>query len=485
MPVAPKATPKPVANTQTVIAASPATAPRKPTALQKPVAPSVTLAGTVAVDAGYVVKAGAGTVVDGHLIANNGGSVLANNSSNLIANNGGSVISDHGGAIISDHAAGRRVLADDAATYGAVLPAAGMELGVRSLVTGKPIPVGVDDAGKPVYSIYTNKDGAYEVYVPAEEQGNVLLEAQIPQTKDPRQRYEVIARPATKAAKVVDEDTAQITRYMREAFVARIYGFFTVDPDVTICSITASPAFPPEFKTVLKGTLPEVRSVAAAAGITASEDQRAAVQALAARCADIVIAQVDLEAVVLGTTTIFWGNKPGEGPEPAVPAAVTVVRAFRETATKVLAKDPGFFEDQSFFRIANACKPGTYVIKKPSDATAFVVSEYMTDNRVDALSWADTVINTVGTPRDANGIEPDRRLNAAGIALAQRVALAFFGDEGGSKATCLELMRHFDRVNPLGEGVPFPPAKPLTCPHQFADGYSEDGCATGAPIMPR
>jgi hypothetical protein len=237
------------------------TAPLVANLLAKPAGQATrTLTGTIAVDPAYIVAQGAGNVVaqgggnllaagalvsnDGGSLINNGGSTLINNGGSTLINNGGSTLINNGGStivaqgagnvvaqgagnlsagagvlatdgvtIVAQGAASRRVLADAPA---GPLPAAGMAVGAYSLSTGQYVPLGVDAKGQPVYTVFSNLKGAYEVYVP-EAAGNVLIVANVPGQRDHRMAFNLLDGAGPR----IDEDTAMVTKLLRQLMYGR------------------------------------------------------------------------------------------------------------------------------------------------------------------------------------------------------------------------------------------------------------------------
>jgi hypothetical protein len=242
-----------------VHAASPTPGVAGPVRLAKPASASTTLAGAIVVDAGYIVAQGGGNIVaqgggnvvtagplntndGGSLITNDGGSMTGGNGgTTIVAQGGGNIVAQGGGNLITNDGAG--VVASDGVTIvaqgggnivaqgggnyrlaaapapGTQLPAAGMAVGAYSLTSGRYVPVGVDKAGKPVYTVYSNLQGAYELYVPADA-GNVLVVANVPGSRDHRLAFDLLDGAGDR----LDEDTAMVTKLLRQL----MYGRFQV-----------------------------------------------------------------------------------------------------------------------------------------------------------------------------------------------------------------------------------------------------------------
>ncbi|MDB5100378.1 MAG: hypothetical protein JWM80_4799 [Cyanobacteria bacterium RYN_339] len=465
--------------------------------LMKPPGSASLLAGRVTLDASYIVANSGGTVISDHGSAflgagattNDGGRLIANNGGGLIADNAGNVIvgaetpllSDHGSALISDQGTGlianngggltgktkRQLLDAEQTAYGSLVPAAGVELHVRSLRTGERLPVGVGPDGKPVYGVYSNLAGGYELYVAEDEAANVLVEATIPQTTDKRQQYALVA-PKDGSQAVIDEDTGLSSREIQEIFAGRFSQWMVGDPASWLCIIGGSHSLPEATRKLLTDALTDLHGHAVAAGVKADPDMAPAVRALSWRCAGMLLAALDLSAVKLGSGDTSWGQAPEETPQPALEAVTQVFRVAREAATPKLAADPAYFEGQPYFTLANACAPGRYTIKRPSDLNAFLMAEYLVDGTDPGLYWCNQVFLGIGAERDAQGVRLQRRLNAALNEMATALAKLVLINAHGELDAVHQLIAAFDP-----KAVPdaaIPNATPSSCPRPVASG---------------
>jgi hypothetical protein len=438
-----------------------ASTPASDVPLRKPASASLTLKGTVALDPSYIVATGAGSI-----IANNGSSVLAVGATQakggqIVSNNGGGVIANNGGNIIANHGAGLRALMA-AGPAGALVPAAGMEVGVRSLRTGKALAVGVDGQGQPVYRVYSNLTGGFELYIPAEEAGNVLIETTVPQSTDPRQAYAVLAPTAAAAGQAVDDDAAVVTRFVRDVAVRRFVDYLEQPPDVSETYYAG--IIPDELVGPLRATLGQLRSAAAAAGISADAKLQPAVWALVAGMTDKQLARLDLGSLVLDHAQVaYWGTCTGEEREGAIAGLTALMRQVREGAAARLAADPAAFDQEAYLQLGNACKPGTYVIKRPADLVGFLVDEYLAPNRYDTDNWRLVVLNSVDAAYDAKGIDNAKRLYAATAAVAIGVLLPVLTNTDGALDEALARIAAFkpDASIPAGAPTPGLPTCPL------------------------
>ncbi|MDB5101668.1 MAG: hypothetical protein JWM80_6089 [Cyanobacteria bacterium RYN_339] len=422
--------------------------------LARPGSPTVELRAKVVVDAAYIVAQGGGNIV-----ANNGGNVLLTGDARLISDKGSGVISDHGAGLIGNNAGSRRVLAAQE-----LLPAAGMTVQVTSLRTGKPLTLGMDAAGQPVLTTTTDLQGEVKVYIPKEEQGNVLVQAAVPGSADKRLQYGLVTATATTTTALVDEDTAQVSALLRVAIAGRIGAQLTQDPARALCEVGNTDVFPPAIKAALQQSVSELHAAALQAGVKPGP----AADALALAMGDTVLANLDLGAIMM-TPEVYPGLPRAE---PMFPAMVEVMRHVRDQAARQLAQDPNAFAAKPYIVEGNSCKPGTYVIAKATDLNAFIVQEYLAAARNGELPRVRAVIDDVGARRP-EGVADDQavRLSAAASALEAVLGIAFVTDQNGAKSTALAQIKAFDPAK-------FGSARPLPCWQPTADELK--GCE-GAP----
>jgi hypothetical protein len=442
-----------------------------PALLQAPTEPSTRLAGTVTIDAAYTVAHGSGTLLSDHgsgilavgglvsdqgggLISDHGGALVANNSGNIIANNAGNILSNNSSSLTGKTK--RTVLADAAPAPGTTLPAAGMLIRATSMHTHEPIALGVDGAGQPVYAIYSNLNGAFEIFVPASEQGNVLLSAEVPGVDDARLSYLTVAPAKAAEGLPIDEDANATTRYVREGLIGRLVQMMTEEPAESLCLLADNGNLSPTLKQLIATTVTEMHTAALGVGIQPADRTNLAVWALAGRCADAVIAQTDLQALKLGTSNTAWGNQANEGPEPALQAMDEVLGAARAAAAKQLAADPRYFDGFQALKDANACEPGRYQILKPADVSSFLVDEYLSRTGKNAVKDAGNILIALGAGLDAKGVERLRRMRASADAIAQGLSQSFVLDTGGARTQIMALVKAYQPSYQAIPGEPRP-----------------------------
>jgi hypothetical protein len=393
--------------------------------LRPPAGDASVLKGVARLDASYIVAAGAGNIISGNgsaivaagggnIISGNGSAVLANAGGQIVASGAGNVISGNGSAIISGNgsaivaqgggnivasgagnivasgAGNRRLLAagDDAR-----VPVAGMPLGVYSLTDHQPVPVGVDKDGKPVYTVYTNQAGGFELYLPKEKAGNVLVVAQVkPEATDPRLAYGFVAESGTGEELSLDEDTAVLTTYFRRGlgpFLAQ--GMLENDVEKVESQYLDTKGLPATLKLVIDKQFKELRAAAKLVNVDSAPEQE--VKDLVQRMVDAMVAHFYLgtdpakQPIILtrSPSCNYW-----HGPdEPAMPAMADLMRILRVKVRAKLAADPSYFDNTDYVRTVNAIRRSEgkpeYRIQKDTDLNNLVVTEYFAESN--ELRW--------------------------------------------------------------------------------------------------
>lgn len=324
--------------------------------------------------AGQVISNNAGNLVSENgtgLISDAGGNIIANNGGTLIANNGGGLISDVGGSLTSKV---KYALADVAGppplTLGTELPAAGMLVEALSLHTHKPLAIGLDGSGQPVYGIYTNLKGDYAISVPPAEAGNVLVTALVPGSTDQDLNYALLGATGTSALKF-DEETAVVTKLVRTIIADRLIGWILVPP------VSESASTDP-LNAILGGFLGKLAAAEKQAN-TATLPPATAL-ALAYRVGDEVLSAIDFSTV----TVLTGGKWNGPANELAIPFMADALRGIDQGAAPVLAANRHAFDDLVAQQPLNFAKlaahypeiavipPVSFKIAKPADVSDFV-----------------------------------------------------------------------------------------------------------------
>ncbi|MEB3197449.1 MAG: hypothetical protein VKP62_09625 [Candidatus Sericytochromatia bacterium] len=390
----------------------------------------------------------------GALIGDQGGSLISNGGAGLISNGGAGLISNAGGGLtgkvkyrLADASEGGvQVLSGERGPgFGTLLPAAGMRVAVRSLRTGQLLPIGQDPSGKPVYSIYTNLSGGYEFHLPPEEAGNVMVLAEVPQVADARTRYGLLTPVQAQDAAVVDEDTALMTRFVREVFAARLAAVLTTPPAQITCLFQTGDGLPAPLVTPLTQMIEEIHGAGQAAGVTADPARATAVAVLAHRMADTVLAPIDLAGIVIPTPAVEGKTSPNTSGRPALTVLLEVLKEGRTAATSKLEAQPTLFDELPFFRAANACEPGRYSIRKAADVGAFLLAEYIANNSDPGLLRASEVFAAIGMPTAEFGhAYASSRLTRAMDAILMRLLLSY----NGNKEAVRQVIAGYDAAAP-------------------------------------
>ena len=166
---------------------------------------------------------------EGSLLLAMGQAAIAPNGQSLISTSGTAITSGPSGNLVSTTQvvpSYRLQAATPALPPGTMLPAAGMQLGVESLVTHKLLPIGQDAAGNPVYSVYSNLQGGYELYVASSVGETVQLVA----TSGPQIELDLLDLPATDPSpRVVGDATSVTTQFVRQAFALDLQTIIKLD----------------------------------------------------------------------------------------------------------------------------------------------------------------------------------------------------------------------------------------------------------------
>lgn len=398
----PVASPSPSASTSTAPSASPSasasSAPRAPMPLQKPAGATRVLKGTVSIDAHYAASAGGGRIVgnnggqaiafgDASLIANNGSNVISDNGASLIgkvkapiaglvSNNGGALVSNNGGGLISDKGVGYRTLQAAAPALGEILPAAGLAIRVFSLRTGEILPIGADEAGKPVYEVYSDAQGRYTLYLPESAVDNVLLQAFVPEKVDKQLDLRLVV-PEAEATQTVDVDGSLVTDLLRKALTNNM----EVDLRIYAESATLEEAVAKDteiysnmFRDLIMQMRRKIFTAAEAAGVKSYSPERRRV--LAQRITDAALSHLDLPAI----QTNYARQKLTIPEEPAMEALKALMQENRESLRadmrEQLAKGvdlAAYYAEDEIVKTVNAVTTPPFVIRNPAEAMDFFV----------------------------------------------------------------------------------------------------------------
>jgi hypothetical protein len=524
---APIATPqsKPV---ERALVASPAATPLAlaPQTLQAPKGASRVLAGTIAVDASYIVASGGGNVVKlngqsviagagqvisndgGTLLSKEGGALLARGTGNVISNDGGTLITNDGGSVISND--GGTLYADDGTSFlargsgiiaqgggnavagkvyglaatgtpavpavGTRLPAAGILVSVVSLATHKYLPVGVDGAGKPVYAVYSNARGQYTLYLATADASNVVVVASARDTSDHRRAYNLLASGNEDRTQTLDEASSIACKFLRRALVNQMKAY-TDDPVYGASRRCNEPVQESVLKDLLGSFLADVTaaSQAAKAGpTTATSDDRNMQKA-----ADYLFGCVTLGELRTqpGVVSLQLPNAKPLPSELVVTTIADVLDRLTQAAATQLAKDPNFFTCgqgpqalQAFCdKVAAQNKVGAHhgqvpplAATTPADFGEYVLGTLLPQPSGGYAGDSPALLEFAGVPDSQTQIA---RLAAAGF--GSQLALIDCFKNGNATHSASQVQNEFlDLVSggqPRKPGLP-PPTPPANCP---------------------
>jgi hypothetical protein len=305
---------------------------------------------SIAVAIGGAVIANNGS----NLISDAGGTLIAGNTGNFIASDagsGGTAASSPGGALLaaggllSDHGAaltgsGSALTSKTKYTLQQVQerpPTAGMLVSAVSLKTHKYVPVGVDPDGKPVYAIYSNLQGGYELYLPKAEEGNVLVVASAPAVHDDSLVCNAFTPVEAAQQVALDEDTALATAHIRRLFVARLASLLTGNfGDDLLANLGKRNAF---LAPILERLTRVTKGIAAAGHVPQGPGwgDSPQVRDLAQLMTDAGLAYVDTST--MHTSKLYTPDWNGPD-EPVYPALGDVFRLVRASSERYIAAHP-------------------------------------------------------------------------------------------------------------------------------------------------
>jgi hypothetical protein len=423
--------------------------------LVRPPAGTRLLGGTVRVDAAYMAGTGAGRLVgadgatlvgaDGAtaiaaagapLVAAGKGNAIAplrpDAGGGLIGPDGASVVSAGGGSLIG--ADGASLVGADGASYtlaqadsgllpGQALPAAGMMVAAISLADDKPVSVGRDADGQPVYAVYTDAEGKYQIYPPEEAHGNLRVVA-LAGGKDARLRYGALADPSRAEKRDVSEAATTAARYVHLCILSQLDGFLRKGKvtriEVALAAEQASTGMPQPANAGI------ARLEAAAAAIGYEQLPASTRDALLRRIGDIALADLDL-------TKIRMEDPPGL----AMDVIEDRLEKGAQQVAELMASPPaGKTAATMFADVAELTVNGVRSeILRPADFNEFIVTRYIAIDPLDSAVYVDRIHGLrlrMGLPV-AEGPQTD--LGAAGYALAIEIGFHLFGVDGTENGT--------------------------------------------------
>lgn len=376
---------------------------------------------TVRADAGWIIANNGGSLISdnglgainvgGALISDNGLGVVSNNGGNLVVAEGqrlilnaGTLISDNGlgltakAKLVSDNGLGiianngggfvtrtRYGLAQAAAPMlGTALPAAGMVVGLIDPRTGAPVPVGIDEAGQPVYAVFSDAAGRVQLHIAPDLPGNLRLVVFPATGADKRLRFNAFVANGDGAPKV-DDDEAQVAAFLRGIMSRRLATMYM--QNVTGAGGVQNGLIPPGLVAKAPGLASLAQPLADrmrgflddVGGAKASPRR---LEALMLLLADRVITDMDL-AIIIADASGLEDESKAE-PKPAVETVRAIFKRVAEGAAVRLREAPRWFDDKPYVIEASrrrmARGGGAYAIRKPTDLVELLVIEFMGSN---------------------------------------------------------------------------------------------------------
>jgi hypothetical protein len=331
---------------------------------------------------GLITNDGAGFAApDGNtLIGQDGASLITNDGGGLISNDGGGLVSTGSGSLVSTGSGSLgakpvafRLVTDEPAPLPPdlppALPAAGMWVGARSLRNGKPVPVGLDPAGKPVYTVFSNAEGKFQLFLDPALVESVRLVAAVPGANEARHFYNLITPAGGDAT--VGEDKALATSFVRFVLSRWLVNLMAGRSDFVFEDI--SPAtrklLPPEVLDRAKAVVDTMSDVARKLNIYAYGNRPDLQRRVALLFADRLLLEQDV--TIEGAPV-----PPLQG--PAIDAMIATFQALNQRATAL----PGaqvealpFMVEVNRGRLARKLPP--YRIVRASDVADVLMEEYL------------------------------------------------------------------------------------------------------------
>ena len=295
----------------------------------------------------------------------------------LVGADGGSLIGADGGSLIGADGGTYRLAQAPAPASGLkagqALPAAGMLVAALSLADGKPLPVGQDADGKPVYAVYTDAAGRYEIFPPAESRGNLRVVAIAGAGTDARLRYGVFANPGTEGAAGVGPGSRDVSE---PAAIAASYVYLCVMGQLDSIlrkNFKSRIELVMEQAEAIGAELPEIKAVRRLEALAEElgyeswpAEER---DALLRRVVDIGLANVDFATLQ---------NLDGQ---PALPILEEKLAKGVEEVAALMAAPPAGKTARTVFDDVPTLKG--YTILRPSDLNEFIVTKIIAVDPLD------------------------------------------------------------------------------------------------------
>jgi hypothetical protein len=454
--------------------------------------------GNVIAEAGLNLLAAGGSLVaegGGAIVAQGGGNIVAQGGGNIVAQGGGNIVAQGGGNLaaqgnrqlvgfhVLDNAGTSPASPLPAADVGVVLPAVGMRISVLSLDTNTPVPIGQDEAGRPVYTVYTNAEGHYDLYLPAAEAGNVRVVANVRNVPagdnpladpNPRYRYDIVNHPGSDGA--VDEDTEEVSRFLLDFFSSQMVPFLVLNLDRAGFEARLAESFDRYKITGLlrSSVLDAIVKLNTAGKEAGLREANPAVAAALARS----IARQALAGLTLDSVTVTRDSSPyyplHVAPNDQENALVAMKQIFGDARKKAANFLPpvrvGYIEHQSFFESA-LCRgyiPRDFRIERPSDVSRFINQAYLTREVVEWEQISQVLssigANTLPANISAPGAFQADRLQAATTEILKQMLIKETLQTDRAVAYLKAPHPNLLLENPTGSATQAPAPEPICAP---------------------
>ena len=384
---------------------------------------SVAFAGTVVVDPAYIVAHHAG-----HLLTGDGAGLITEDGAGILAHDGGTVVSQGGGnvivpaGLIGSDGAGLvsrgggavkaqpyRVQEEAAASPQALVAAAGMAVFARSLATGKPLPVGLDEHGNPAYAVYSDMRGRYTLHLPPGTQ-NVEVVARVLPVADDAMRYDRIVPPDRTAGVGVSDDTTAVTDYLEQGYAAAMEIVLRGDPAL-VHAVMGTGAVTGDTIYL------DLAALAGRSKLPPQDDP--AYHALALRMAEVVVGGADLKTVVIDMKTLSRDNALAKtiwaptvpGYEHGVPALDGMADTARKNRELVQSRFQDLGRAAAIATLHEKLAPGTdaeRLFDQPGQINIYVatqiVPKHLAENQSVGQATQD-MLQSLGTPPATGYVE--------------------------------------------------------------------------------
>ncbi len=383
---------------------------------------------------GNMVAAGAGNLLGsyagGQLVAAGAGNMVAAGAGNMVAAGGGNVLPTGGGNLFTAPRFTLRQAAAAASEVGLQMPAAGVLVSVVSLRSGRYLPLGVDADGQPVYAVYSNLLGGYEVWLPAAEQGNVAVVVSAA-AADPRLNYNLVTEADQAKVAPLDETTALATRYLRRALTGRMR-FMLQQPEVVKLFLASDKFLRPDARARVVAMIDTFASIGSEAGVDYAALSDEAADRLAQRVLDASLAGFDLAKTPINARDLAgWDTdvsvNEGEPRQdlPLLDALRGCAWFLHEAAAARLRREPDFFSQAYLAERVNAAggegaaeplkRAWAGEIRKPADVGEFLLAEYLGTIRASIRDPLRRLAEDLHLALDASQDDPARTTAPTGV----------------------------------------------------------------------